>query len=251
MPALAAPDPLGAEGPGCPVSTAPVAWCKITPMPAAPKKPRRTAERILEVTLELFNRFGEPNVSTTVISAELKISPGNLYYHYPAKDELINSLFGRYETALDELLRAADSVRNVEDAWLFFHMLFELIWQYRFLYRDLNDLLSKNRKLETHFQFVLKNKARAVQAVLGGLARGSGMKIDAREAEPVATAMVVVLTYWLSYEYVRNPRKALEPESAGAALARGAYHVLSLLMPYLAPAERDHLHGLVAPYRQS
>ena len=218
---------------------------------AAPKKPRRTAERILEVTLELFNRFGEPNVSTTVISAELKISPGNLYYHYPAKDELINSLFNRYETALDELLRAADGVRNVEDAWLFFHMLFELIWQYRFLYRDLNDLLSKNRKLETHFQFVLKNKGRAVQAVLGGLARGSAMKIDAREAEPVATAMVVVLTYWLSFEYVRDPRKALEPESAGAALARGAYHVLSLLMPYLAPAERDHLHGLVAPYRQS
>ena len=218
---------------------------------AAPKKPRRTAERILEVTLELFNRFGEPNVSTTVISAELKISPGNLYYHYPAKDELINSLFNRYETALNDLLRAADNVRNVEDAWLFFHMLFELIWQYRFLYRDLNDLLSKNRKLETHFQFVLKNKGRAVQAVLGGLARGSAMKIDAREAEPVATAMVVVLTYWLSFEYVRDPRKALEPESAGAALARGAYHVLSLLMPYLAPAERDHLHGLVAPYRQS
>ena len=97
--------------------------------------------------------------STTLISAELNISPGNLYYHYPAKDELINALFDRYEKALDELLRAADGVRNVEDAWLFFHMLFELIWQYRFLYRDLNDLLSKNRRLETHFQFVLKNKA--------------------------------------------------------------------------------------------
>ena len=52
-------------------------------------------------------------------------------------------------------------MRNIEDAWLFFHMLFELIWQYRFLYRDLNDLLSKNRRLETHFQFVLKNKSRA------------------------------------------------------------------------------------------
>jgi AcrR family transcriptional regulator len=64
------------------------------------KAPRRTAERILEVTLELFNRFGEPNVSTTLISAELNISPGNLYYHYPAKDELINSLFDRYERAL-------------------------------------------------------------------------------------------------------------------------------------------------------
>ena len=128
------------------------------PMATRTKKPRRTAERILEVTLELFNRFGEPNVSTTLISAELGISPGNLYYHYPAKDELINSLFDSFEAALAELLRAAPDVRNVEDAWLFVHMLFELVWRYRFLYRDLNDLLSKNRRLETHFQGVLKKQ---------------------------------------------------------------------------------------------
>jgi len=215
-----------------------------------PKKPRRTAERILEVTLDLFNRFGEPNVSTTLISAELNISPGNLYYHYPAKDELINSLFDRYERSLSQLLAAADSVKNVEDAWLFFHMLFELIWQYRFLYRDLNDLLSKNRRLETHFQFVLKNKSRAVQSVLDGLSRNLAVRIDSREAEPVSTAMVVVLTYWLSYEYVRDPRKALEPESAGAALLRGAYHVLSLLLPYLEPSQKEHLMGLVRSYQK-
>jgi AcrR family transcriptional regulator len=219
-------------------------------MAPPPKKPRRTAERILEVTLELFNRFGEPNVSTTLISAELRISPGNLYYHYPAKDELINSLFTRYEESLRQLLHAADDVRNVEDAWLFFHMLFELIWQYRFLYRDLNDLLSKNRKLETQFQAVLKNKSHAVQAVLNGLSRASSIKITASEAEPVATAMVVVLTYWLSYEYVRDPRNALEPESAGPALLRGAFHVLSLLMPYLEASQREHLLGLVGNYRK-
>ena len=75
----------------------------------AKKAPRRTAERILEVTLDLFNRFGEPNVSTTLISAELNISPGNLYYHYPAKDELINSLFDRYERSLE---RAAQCERR-------------------------------------------------------------------------------------------------------------------------------------------
>jgi AcrR family transcriptional regulator len=223
-----------------------------TSIASTAKKPRRTAERILEVTLELFNRFGEPNVSTTLISAELSISPGNLYYHYPAKDELINSLFDRYERSLNELLHAADNVRNVEDAWLFFHMLFELIWQYRFLYRDLNDLLSKNRRLETHFQFVLKNKSRAVQSVLDGLSRGGAMpvatRMDMREAEAVSTAMVVVLTYWLSYEYVRDPRRALEPEHANAALLRGAFHVLSLLMPYLEPAQKAHLLGLVGPY---
>jgi AcrR family transcriptional regulator len=219
--------------------------------PAEKKKPRRTAERILEVTLDLFNRFGEPNVSTTLVSAELGISPGNLYYHYPAKEELINSLFDRYERALNDLLRAADGVRNVEDAWLFFHMLFELIWDHRFLYRDLNDLLSNNRRLETHFQFVLKNKGKAVQSVLDGLGRGNAVRIDPRDVEPVATAMVVLLTYWLSFEYVRDPRKALEPESAGAALLRGAFHVLSLLLPYLDADQREHLHALVARYAKA
>ena len=212
------------------------------------KAPRRTAERILEVTLELFNRFGEPNVSTTLISAELGISPGNLYYHYPAKDELINSLFDRYECALNELLNASDGVRNVEDAWFFMHTLFELIWQYRFLYRDLNDLLSKNRRLETHFQAVLAGKTRAVRILLEGMSRAGALAMDAREAEATATSMVVLLTYWLSFEYVRNPRHALEPAYAQSALMRGAHHVLSLLVPYLEQAERSHLQHLAAHY---
>ncbi len=216
-----------------------------------PKKPRRTAQRILEVTLELFNRFGEPNVSTTLISAEMGISPGNLYYHYPAKDELINALFDRYEQALGEILQAADGVENVEDAWLFFHMLFELIWSYRFLYRDLNDLLSKNRRLETHFQFVLKNKAKAMHALLDGLARNGVVRITGPEAAPTATSMVVVVTYWLSFEYVRDPRHALEPASAAAAMGRGGYHSLALLMPHLDEASRAHLQTLAGAYLQN
>ena len=212
------------------------------------KAPRRTAERILEVSLELFNRFGEPNVSTTLISAELSISPGNLYYHYPAKDELINALFDQYEQALGELLNASDSVRNVEDAWFFMHSLFELIWKYRFLYRDLNDLLSKNRRLETHFQWILKNKTRAVKTLLDGMSRAGAVSIDARDVEATATSMVVVITYWLSFEYVRDPRNALEPENAQAALLRGAHHVLNLLIPYLEKSQRIHLQNLVQAY---
>jgi hypothetical protein len=60
--------------------------------------------------------------------------------------------------------------------------------------------------------------------------------------------MVVVLTYWLSYEYVRDPRRALEPETASSALLRGAAHVLSLLAPYLDTPARAHLHQLIEPY---
>jgi len=217
------------------------------------KPPRRTAERIAETTLALFNRFGEPNVSTTQITAELNISPGNLYYHYPSKDELVNALFDRYERALAQLLPAAGDVRDVEDAWFFLHTLLELIWEYRFLYRDLNHLLSRNRRLETHFPAILRGKKQAVRTLLDRLLAAPAGKPapgapDERERDALAANQVVLLTWWLSYEYVLNPRQALEPHSAGGALLRGAWHALGLLAPYLEPEPRAHLQALLAAY---
>ena len=130
-------------------------------------------------------------------------------------------------------------------------MLFELVWGYRFLYRDLNDLLSKNRRLETHFQFVLKNKAKAMHTLLNGLQRSGAVRLSVHEAAPLATSMVVLVTYWLSYEYVREPRKALEAESAEASMGRGGYHALALLLPHLDAESRDHLNTLAAAYLQT
>ncbi len=215
----------------------------------AKKAPRRTAERILEVSLALFNRFGEPNVSTTLISHELSISPGNLYYHYPAKEALVNALFDRFERDIDVLLGASDGVQNVEDAWFFLHSLFELIWQYRFLYRDLNDLLSKNRRLETHLKSVLIHKTEAFKSMLQGMSRAGALQMDGSSVDTTAQCMVVVLSYWLSFEYVQNPRSALEPDRGQAALVRGALHVLNLLLPYLEPDQRLHLRTLAQAYQ--
>jgi AcrR family transcriptional regulator len=214
----------------------------------AKKAPRRTAERILEVALALFNRFGEPHVSTTLIASELRISPGNLYYHYPAKDELVNSLYQRYQKALFPLLNAAPEVRDVEDAWFFMHSLFERVWEFRFLYRDLGDLLTRNRLLETEIQGVLELKRQAFRALLGNLEHTGTLIINPEERELCATQMVVMLTWWLSFEYARNPRHALEDAQAQSALLRGARHVLGLVLPYMADEQRLHLQRLLQAY---
>jgi len=209
------------------------------------KPKRRTRERILETSLRLFNDFGEPNVTTTTIADELNISPGNLYYHFRNKDEITNTIFAEFEREIDATLAVPTRRRaDVEDIWLFLHVMFELVWRYRFLYRDLNDLLSRNRTLEIHFKQILERKVRTASALLEGLADAGDLEATAAEVPALATNMVVVATYWLSFEYVRSPRNFAE----GEVVARGAFQVMSMVAPFLRGASRALFERLAHEY---
>ena len=86
-----------------------------------------TKQRILDTALALFNQNGTPNASTNHIALELEISPGNLYYHYPNKEQLIEQLFKNYEEALQPLVQQTfTEPLSIEDIWFFLHLNFEL-----------------------------------------------------------------------------------------------------------------------------
>jgi AcrR family transcriptional regulator len=210
------------------------------------KKPkRRTRERILEASLRLFNEFGEPNVTTTVVADDLNISPGNLYYHFHSKDEIVNALFAEFEREIEETLAApARRAPNVEDMWLFLHLLFEAIWKYRFLYRDLDDLLSRNRLLEVHFKQILAHKVKTAAALCEGLVATGEMQASRGELQALATNMAVIATYWLPFEYARDPRR----RDAVSGLGRGVYQVMSMMAPFLQGASRQLLQQLSKEY---
>ena len=195
------------------------------------KPKRRTRERIIELSHRLFNDFGEPNVTTSMIGDEMNISPGNLYYHFRNKDEILEAIFSDFEREMDVLLALPVKRRiSVEDAWLFLHLVFELIWKYRFIYRDLNDLLSRNRIIETHFKRILEDSLKVALTLVNGMRESGELAATDAEILALANTIVLVATYWLSFEYVRNPRKPID----GAAMGRGAYHAMSMVAPYLA-----------------
>ena len=209
------------------------------------KPKRRTRERILEASLRLFNDFGEPNVTTTVIADDLNISPGNLYYHFHNKDEIVEAIFASFEKEIDEILTVPTNRHaDVDDIWLFLHLLFEQIWKYRFFYRDLNDLLTRNRTLEIHFKRILEQKLTTATLLCQGLVSAGDMRANESELQALATNMAAIATYWLSFEYACDPRGVRENERIG----RGVYQVMAMLSPFLVGEARALLDKLSVEY---
>ena len=162
------------------------------------KRPRRTRERILETALALFNRHGEPSVTTAHIADEMNISPGNLYYHFRNKDEIIGELYAAYEAAVLPLFAAPpDRAPGVEDLWLMLHLLFERMWAHRFLFRDLDEIASRNRRLATRFTDLVRRGETAVLELSEGMVAAGTMQASAREIAALARNVALVATYWL------------------------------------------------------
>ena len=211
------------------------------------KPKRRTRERILETSLRLFNDFGEPNVTTTVIADEMDISPGNLYYHFHNKDEIVEAIFADFEREIEERLAAPTRrAADVDDIWLFLHLLFELIWKFRFFYRDLNDLLTRNRTLEIHFKQILTHKVRTANTLCESLVASGAMRASAGELRTLSTNMAALATYWLSFEYACDPRSHVHVEAE--RIGRGVYQVMAMVSPFLLGEARLLLEKLSGEY---
>lgn len=210
------------------------------------KRPRRTRERILETSLVLFNRLGEPNITTADIADEMNISPGNLYYHFRNKDEIIGELYAAFEARVLPLLSSPDGrAVNVEDLWLLLHLLLEQMWNYRFLYRDLDELASRNHRIGMRFGELLRSGAVTVVALCRGMVAGGAMRASEREIAALAQNVVLVATYWQSYQRMGRAGRG---QDEAIDFGRGAYQVLSLIAPYLVGNDRQLLDRLGADY---
>ena len=70
---------------------------------------RRTRDRILDAALELFNERGTAAVTTNHVAARAGISPGNLYYWFSDKDEIIRELYTRLAGAYEQMWSGDES----------------------------------------------------------------------------------------------------------------------------------------------
>jgi AcrR family transcriptional regulator len=205
---------------------------------------QRTRARVISESLRLFNEQGEANITTGAIAAELGMSPGNLYYHFRNKDQIVEELFTRFEERVDvQPGPVSGAPEAIENLWLYLHLMLEAIWDYRFLYRNLDDLLARNPRLREQFARIIGRKHEAVVRLCESLVRAGAMRARPAEVRALARNVLVVATYWLSF----RPLLAAKGEAADD-IGEGAYQVMALVAPYLVGPARTHLDRLGQTY---
>jgi AcrR family transcriptional regulator len=215
------------------------------------KPPRRTRERILETALTLFNRLGEPNVTTGDIADELNISPGNLYYHFRNKDDIIGGLYAALDAKITPLTAVPpDRLPSADDLWLLLHLLFEQMWEYRFFYRDLDEITSRNRRIAQRFAAFNRRGETTVIQLCRGMVHAGAMRASEREIAALAQNVLMVATYWMSWQRVsgRLPVHDNDVAKTENRLAQAAHQVMALIAPYLVGEARALIEQLGTEY---
>ncbi|MEM9938414.1 MAG: TetR/AcrR family transcriptional regulator [Pseudomonadota bacterium] len=168
----------------------------------------KTRDRILDTSLSLFNQEGEAALSAVDIANALEMSPGNLYYHFKGKEPIIEALFSRFEDEMTIILNGTHgAVESIEDNWVFVYIVLEEIYDFRFFYRNVGELVAQYASLAIRFRNVLAMKRRAIERVLSTLEQRGLVSIDKRLRAALLDQLVSTLTFWLSFDVIEGANR--------------------------------------------
>lgn len=193
---------------------------------------RRTRDRVLHVALDLFNERGSGSVSTNQVAASAGISPGNLYYWFADKDEIVRELYAQFVGAYERLWAAGDIDALDLTPDEVFARLAEgaaLSRSYAFLARDLLGLLHADPVLASEYRAVRERRI----AEFTGLAsrwrtRGVIRDLDDETVADLVQALWVIAEMWLAFA---------ELDGGQADAEHGTRLLRVVLRPYLT---QDH-----------
>ena len=205
-------------------------------------KADRTKSRILETAIELFNDKGTKAVTTNHIAAALGISPGNLYYHFRNKEEIIRAIFVRmHETGLSDYHEINDvqgpaNAASMEDTFL---MIQRFNWRYRFFKRELAALIQSDPALKELFVASHRQHLAIVRGAIDmSVEQGFLRDIPRHQRELLTEQVWMMALFWLNYLEVSGE------EVTEASLARGTEILRNMMLPYLSDSAREILlHG--------
>ncbi|GGP96333.1 TetR/AcrR family transcriptional regulator [Shewanella ulleungensis] len=193
----------------------------------------KTRDKIVFASLELFNEHGERSITTNHIAAHLGISPGNLYYHFRNKEDIINSIFSLYESHLESGFKAYDDVPiTVELLMGYFDAMFYTLWQFRFMYANLADILSRDDALKKRYLHAQQQVLNRSSDILRKLKKDGFLDVDESKVTALADTIKMMVSFWISYQLTQSSTSSITK----ATLYDGLLRVLMIFQAYETPA---------------
>jgi AcrR family transcriptional regulator len=189
-------------------------------------------DRIVETALALFNAHGVGAVTTNQIAEAAGVSPGNLYYHFRNKEEIVRELLPRIELALrtgfdfpkEPPLSTARMVKDYVDG-------VELLWDYRFFFGALVDLVRSDSEIADFYARVEDWTLEAMTDFYLKMIRDGQMRSPGSRARTADLARKTV-TLWFSIVSFLRMRRTDE-EITRADIIDGGLQCFLDVEPYL------------------
>jgi AcrR family transcriptional regulator len=215
-----------------------------------PRKKRATAEtpdtrgRILDAALVLFNADGAHAVSTRHIAARLAISPGNLYYHFANKEEIVLCLYERIEAQLEAILAPRDGAQaqSFDTVLRYLDDVFGHLWEFRFFYRDVNSLLRDVPGLKERYRDLAERVRVRSRAIFDSMVAAGWMDATPEQLDLLTTNAWILLTQWFTHRQIMDRRRAIQ----SADIRDGIRHFVALFSPLLRSPQRRQVERMVS-----
>ena len=98
------------------------------------QKPVTTKKKILDTAISMLNELGLSNVKLRDVSQALHISIGNLTYHYPKWENLMDDIFGQFQGDINQLYDFFP--KDISEVVTYIERIYEIQLKYAFLFSN-------------------------------------------------------------------------------------------------------------------
>ncbi len=208
----------------------------------------KTRDKIIQASISLFNQQGERNVTTNHIAAHLGISPGNLYYHFRNKEDIILSIYEEYARSLllEALPKVSAEIKPLDSLILYMDAVSQTTMKFRFFYSNLPVLLDKDPTLREKYVEVQQTITERISELLLSLRSANIIKFANDELADIVSVLRLINTFWISFYQTQT----LVSELDDSVFYQGVLKILVILKPYTTEQARDDLSKAHDKYQQ-
>ena len=161
-----------------------------------------TKDKIIATAIDLFNIHGTKAISTNHIAKEMGISPGNLYYHFRSKNDIIRSISDNFSNELGSVFKI--QLNSIPDfssnLTSLFNRFFKIQQSYQFLFLEGVHLTKQDHILLDNYTKLRSLIKKGYHELLSKLVK---IKIIKRQSlniiDDLLDAQWIIMWYWINH----------------------------------------------------